>query len=71
MYSMDKIIISKNKKNKEQMTAGLFYSTRRKNELSFKVKKYPLNKSLFIYYKKQRNKFNSIVRLTKLKFYKN
>lgn len=60
---------SKDKRIKEWMTAHLLCSTRRKNELSIKVKKYPLNKSLATF--SYRNKLNSLIKITKINFYKN
>jgi len=63
-------IVSKNKRLKEWMTAGLLCSSRQKNELSLKSKNNPINKNLFNYYKKYRNKFNTIVKLAKINFYK-
>jgi len=69
--TIDKKIVSKYKRNNEWMTASLLCSTGSKNELFLKVKKYPLNKNLLSYYKKYRNKYNSIVKLAKNNCYKN
>lgn len=66
-----KVFHSKNKRIKEWMTAGLLRSTRRKNELSIKVKKHPLNQSLVTYFKSYRNKLNSLIKIAKIHFYKN
>lgn len=68
--SHKKKILSKNKRLKKWMTSGLLCSTRKKNELSIKMKKHPLNKSLIKYYKSYRNKLNSLIRLAKINFYK-
>lgn len=56
-----KKIVSKNKWIKGWMTASLLCSTRKKNELSMKMKKHPLNNLLCKYYKSYRNKLNSLI----------
>lgn len=50
------------------MTKGLLISTRKKNELSKKVKKHP--ETLQNYYKKYKNNFTALVRAAKNIFYK-
>jgi len=69
--TFNKKIVSKDKRLKEWMTAGLLYSSRQKNELSLNSKNNPSNKNLLNNYKKYRNKFNTIVKLAKFNFYKN
>lgn len=53
------------------MTAGLLCSTRKKNELSMKIKRHPSNNALIKYYKTYRNKLNTLIKETKIHFYKN
>lgn len=60
-----KKIVSRNKKIKEWMTAGLLCSTWKKNELSVEMKKHPLNNTLFKYKQSYRNKLNSLRREAK------
>ncbi|KAF0711659.1 Uncharacterized protein FWK35_00033409, partial [Aphis craccivora] len=61
---------SKNKRIKEWMTVGLLKSTRKKHELSKKVKKHPENTNLLSYYKIYRNKLACLIKAAKIKLYK-
>jgi len=47
--------VSKNKRLKKWITAGILCSSCQKNELSLKSKNDPLNKNLLNYFKKYRN----------------
>jgi len=67
----EKKIVSKNKRIKEWMTAGLLCSTQKKNKLSMKIKRRPLNNALIKYYKSYRNKLNTFIREVKINVYKN
>jgi len=69
--SILKIVNATNHKIKEWMTLGLLTSALGKNNLSNNVKKkYHSNLILRRFYNTYRNKFNTIVRLTKKNFHK-
>lgn len=65
-----KNINSKNKRLKEWMSKGLLYSVRHKQYISMKCKKTPNNVNLASYYKKYKNTFTKLLRLAKIKLYK-
>jgi len=67
--NMATTIKTKNTQLKEWMTSGLLISLRRKQELSFKVKKHPLNHKLRNHYIKYKNNFTTVLRMAKKNFY--
>jgi len=49
------------------MTEGLLKSTRKKHEISKKVKKHPQNTKLHLYYKIYKNKLACLIKEAKIK----
>jgi len=73
-YEIDKstsytVITSKNKRLKERMSATILCSTRHKQALSLKFKQNSNNLKLALHYKKYKNNYTKILRLSKEKFY--
>jgi len=60
---------AKNRQLKEWMTKSLLISSRHKQSLYIKCKKYPNNIKLNLYYKKFKNIYTRTIRLAKEKFY--
>jgi len=71
MATTKKVFNPKNNRIREWMTAGLLCSVHFKQKLSLKVRKYPNNVRLALYYNKYKNKLTSIIRAAKINYYKN